>query len=514
MGSSSFSVNQLTFNNAERLDVKGATCDCYRVKYYSKLHFLKRLKPEIAGDPRYRALLTKEFEIGLSLEHSNLVRYVNKGDDFILMDYVDGDNLSTFIRRQPDYFRSKANRRKFAEQLLSVTTYLHSHQVVHLDIKPDNIMITRIGHDVKLVDLGFCYNDTYPDTPGHTKGFAAPEQQADMPQVDERTDIYAIGKVLALIPGGKEFKWIVKKCTLAHPSERFQTVEEIREKLKKKNWIQAAAIIAAMIAIGVVIALFTLNSKQGDDNKTTAALPSTDSLAALAKDSMTMKEGATETEQNESVNIQATPQPASPATLEITTSNQPAQTTVAEPFTPAPPKAQETAKPGSTTPEPVNQSIAVQQPEHQNTRQQTINTNRQSVSDDATSSEPKANPQKQQTSSKDVSAPDPAFANVEEKVIQEFKREIRPLVIRMEDEHIANGGFTESDGKRYHWVNPSYVQLRNSYTSKHFNPIKNKLINKYKRQLTDFEKYDLPQQFEIAISQVSNDYLRSIGYMH
>ena len=158
MGSSSFSVNQLTFDNAERLDVSGATCDCYKVRYYAKLHFLKRLKPEIAGDPRYRALLTKEFEIGFSLEHPNLVRYVNKGDDFILMDYVDGDNLSTFIRRQPDYFRSKANRRKFAEQLLSVIAYLHSHQVVHLDIKPDNIMITRIGHNVKLVDLGFCYN--------------------------------------------------------------------------------------------------------------------------------------------------------------------------------------------------------------------------------------------------------------------------------------------------------------------------------------------------------------------
>ena len=57
------------------------------------------------------------------------------------------------------------------------------------------------------------------------------------------------------------------------------------------------------------------------------------------------------------------------------------------------------------------------------------------------------------------------------------------------------------------------MQLRNSYTCKHFNPIKNKLINKYKRQLTDFEKY-APQQFEIAISEVSNDYLLSIGYMH
>ena len=156
--------------------------------------------------------------------------------------------------------------------------------------------------------------------------------------------------------------------------------------------------------------------------------------------------------------------------------------------------------------------MAVQQPERQDKRQQTAGTSSQPLPDNATPPQPTANSRRKQSGSPDVSEPEPAYANVEETVIKEFKREIRPLVIRMEDEHIANGGFTESDGKRYHWVNPSYVQLRNSYTSKHFNPIKNKLINKYKHRLTDFEKYDLPQQFEIAISQVSNDYLRSIGY--
>lgn len=511
MGSSSFSVNQLTFDNTERLDVSGATCDCYKVRYYSKLHFLKRLKPEIAGDPRYRALLTKEFEIGFSLEHPNLVRYVNKGDDFILMDYVDGDTLDTFIRRQPDYFRSKANRRKFAEQLLSVIAYLHSHQVVHLDIKPDNIMITRIGHDVKLVDLGFCYNDTFPDTPGHTKGFAAPEQQSGMPQVDERTDIYAIGKVLAQIPGGKEFRSIVKRCTLPHPSERFQTVEEIKEKLKKKNWTPAAAVVAMLIAIGSTVALFTLNNSH-EDGKETAVLPPPDSLATSKADSANMNSLTAQTGEKDSVSIAATPQPVPPATQAATTQNLPAQTAAAEPVTSVPSKPQETVRPIPTTPEPANQPMAVQQPERQDKRQQTAGTSSQPLPDNATPPQPTANSRRKQSGSPDVSEPEPAYANVEETVIKEFKREIRPLVIRMEDEHIANGGFTESDGKRYHWVNPSYVQLRNSYTSKHFNPIKNKLINKYKHRLTDFEKYDLPQQFEIAISQVSNDYLRSIGY--
>ena len=484
MDSSSFSEHQVSFDNAMKLNVSGATCECYRVRYYSKLHFLKRLKPEMSGDPRYRSLLSKEFEIGFSLDHPNLVRYVNKGDDFILMDYVDGDTLTKFISRQPYYFQHKANRRKFADQLLSVVSYLHSHQIVHLDIKPDNIMITRIGHDLKLIDLGFSYNDTFPDTTGHTKGFAAPEQLLNPPQVDERTDIYAIGKVLAMIPYGKEFRRIINRCTLAQPVERFQTVEGIRDELEKKRW-QPAAIAAAVLTAAVISFILFLPKNHPEENETTAILSASDSLTKTPKDHTSAKDSLAQQEQNEEITIQATPQTASNPVAEETPPTPAPQPVTTEPVTPAPQKAEETVKPRPATPEPA-QPIASQQP--------------------------KANPQKQQTDSRDVSAPEPVYANVEEKVIQEFKREIRPLVIRMEDEHIANGGFTEMDGKRFIWINDNYVKLRNSYTSKHFNPIKNKLMNKYKRQLTDFEKYDLPQQFETAISEVSNDYLRSIGY--
>ncbi len=52
------------------MDTQGATCDTFRVKLYGKLHFLKRLKPELAGDIRYQEALRKEFETGYRLEHS------------------------------------------------------------------------------------------------------------------------------------------------------------------------------------------------------------------------------------------------------------------------------------------------------------------------------------------------------------------------------------------------------------------------------------------------------------
>lgn len=156
METSSFSDIQHTFPNAELLPVEGSTCNCYRVHLYGKLHFLKRLKPEFRTDPRYVASLQKEFEIGYRLEHPHLVRYISKGDDYLLTEYVDGETLSQFVASHPDYFKSKKNTNRFLSQLLDVLGYLHSHQVVHLDLKPDNILITRIGNDVKLADLGYC----------------------------------------------------------------------------------------------------------------------------------------------------------------------------------------------------------------------------------------------------------------------------------------------------------------------------------------------------------------------
>lgn len=199
MESSEFSDIQQTFPDAELLPVGGSTCDCYRVKLYGKLHFMKRLKPEFRTDPRYVSALQKEFETGYRLDHPHLVRYVSKGDDYLMTEYVDGLTLGAFVEENPAYFKSVQNANHFLSQLLEVVGYLHQHQIVHLDLKPSNILITRIGHDVKLADLGYCYTDTYTDTMGRTDKYAAPEQ-IHGEQVDARTDIYAIGKLMESLP--------------------------------------------------------------------------------------------------------------------------------------------------------------------------------------------------------------------------------------------------------------------------------------------------------------------------
>lgn len=234
MESSQFSDSGSRFEAVEQLESQGATCDTYRVKLYGKLHFLKRLKPEVAGDIRYQEALRKEFETGYQLEHPNLVRYISLDDDYILMEYVDGETLSTRLATQPDYFRNRKNTDKFLHQLLDVVGYLHSHQVLHLDLKPDNILLTRIGSDVKLIDLGCCYTDTFPDTTGRTVAFAAPEQLTGG-VVDVRTDIYAIGRILECLPDHNIYNKVIARCTALDPTSRYQTISDLQDALSARR---------------------------------------------------------------------------------------------------------------------------------------------------------------------------------------------------------------------------------------------------------------------------------------
>ena len=253
MDTSEFSDVQLSFPDAELLPVGGSTCDCYRVKLYGKLHFMKRLKPELRTDPRYVSALQKEFETGYRLDHPHLVHYVSKGDDYLLTEYVDGLTLGAFVADHPDYFKSRKNTNRFLTQLLDVVGYLHQHQVIHLDLKPSNILMTRIGHDVKLADLGYCYTDTYTDTMGRTDKYAAPEQ-IHGEQVDARTDIYAIGKILETLPLPSIFNKVKDRCLKELPAERFQSTEEIKTSLPSERriwpWL-VVIILGLMVLIGL-----------------------------------------------------------------------------------------------------------------------------------------------------------------------------------------------------------------------------------------------------------------------
>ena len=250
MESSTFNEKSTSFDSMESLPVNSSTCDAYRVKLYGKLHFVKRLKPQYANDIRYREALRKEFETGFGLEHPHLVRYIALDGDSLIIEHVDGETLESLLTSNTTYFTQRKNTNRLLLQLLDAVRYLHSHQILHLDLKPENIMLTRINHDVKLIDLGCCRTDSFDDTRGHTVTYAAPEQISGG-DVDERTDIYAIGKIMEKLPNHYIYNKVISRCTAKEKNQRYQSVDELIKDLKPKT-------LALPITIGVVLSLIII----------------------------------------------------------------------------------------------------------------------------------------------------------------------------------------------------------------------------------------------------------------
>lgn len=259
--SSSFTPFAQLYSDAKRVETKGATCDCYTVRRHGKLLFVKRLKPRLAADPRYVAAMQKEFEVGYNLDHPNIARYEAHGNDYVVLDYVDGRTLREAIDSDPKYFAIRKNLDKLVGQLLSAVGYLHSRGVLHLDLKPDNIMLTSVANDVKVLDLGFCYTDTYADTMGRTDKYAAPEQTDGSGRVDVRTDIYALGRLLQQLPRlPRIYNNVAKRCTQADKERRFQSVGEmekyIRSRRSRRLWpvllVVGLVAVAALVAAAIV----------------------------------------------------------------------------------------------------------------------------------------------------------------------------------------------------------------------------------------------------------------------
>lgn len=247
---------------------EGATSLAYIIKSGGREYFMKRLKPELVGCPRYHELFRKEFEIGSALDHPNIVKYYNfsdNGNDFhILMENIVGDTLDRFIDTHPEYFCSRKNLDKFFNQLLSAFRCLHHSHVVYSDLKPQNIMITQINHDVKIIDLGFCFADSFTDSAGTTQEFSAPEQK-EKGRLDVTTDIYCIGKLIEYI--GKNipcnlpgvYSKIMLRCLKKRKKDRLQSVDEILHLINRRSHITRCIVIASIVSAIIFVAFKSIS---------------------------------------------------------------------------------------------------------------------------------------------------------------------------------------------------------------------------------------------------------------
>lgn len=182
---------------------------------YKRQTAVKVIRPELRTHPLKDRFL-QERDILAGLDHPNIARIVDGGTTpnglpYFVMDYVDGEPLDEFCRK---HGASLDQRLYLFRQTCEAVQYLHDNNVLHRDLKPGNILVTKTGQ-VKLLDFGvsklgfgaaFESNIT-SGMPVMTAGYASPEQITSKP-VTAASDVYSLGVVLyELLTGVRPLKF-------------------------------------------------------------------------------------------------------------------------------------------------------------------------------------------------------------------------------------------------------------------------------------------------------------------
>ncbi|MFO0880321.1 MAG: protein kinase [Gemmataceae bacterium] len=215
---------------------------------------VKVLPAHMAANETLRKRFEQEFKAASAIDHPNIVRAMDFGESgstyYLVMEFVDGESLGQRIEREGRMPEADAIR--VIAQVAQGLHRAHKLNLVHRDVKPDNILVDRAGQ-AKLADLGLVkqtetdLNLTKTGRGLGTPHFMAPEQFRDAKNADIRCDIYSLGATLyQMVTGVLPFKssgpldaWMKKmQNDLREPRELVPTLSE------RLNW----AILRAMSA--------------------------------------------------------------------------------------------------------------------------------------------------------------------------------------------------------------------------------------------------------------------------
>lgn len=242
-----------------------------RHKVLNKIVAIKLLSKNTANTESFEARFVQEGRIMSQLSHENIVKiqdfgFTSRGTPYLVMDYEDGPSLADVLQTEKriDEFRA----RKIFKQILAGLAHAHAHGIVHRDIKPGNIILSRQANGstiVRILDFGLA-KVTNPDTPPQSLTqsglvFGSPlymsPEQCRGEVVDSRTDVYSLGCLMYEVICGRppfhggtaidtmamhlsdkakepsseicsdELRNIINKCLAKNPSERFSSLDEL-----------------------------------------------------------------------------------------------------------------------------------------------------------------------------------------------------------------------------------------------------------------------------------------------
>ena len=219
---------------------------------------LKALRQDSFQDERRGELLRREVRAAREVVSPNVCRIYDlveaDGHELVSMEYVDGQTLLSVLRERGPLELKEAQ--DIASQFLAGLEAIHRAGLVHRDVKPENIMLTRAGR-VVVMDFGLARHETDPArSASGTPAYMAPEQ-ARGEAVDARADVYAAGVVLAemVVPEGikniqsRQSVWegvrseppklpdtpwapVLRKAVAREPDQRFRTAHTLTRALE------------------------------------------------------------------------------------------------------------------------------------------------------------------------------------------------------------------------------------------------------------------------------------------
>ena len=215
---------------------------------------IKFLSKKLLSHDEAKSLFERESLIIAQLNHPNIVQVIDKGiseesQPYFVMEKLKGIDLSQMLSQGELPYSKKMD---IAIQLCKGLAYAHKNGVIHRDIKPSNIIIDQHAN-VKILDFGIALADdekrAAQTSVMGTQGYVAPEQEDDYSKATFASDIYSVGILFYDLFGKPESKQnktqterlgkdispdlrtLIEKCCHKNPSERYQSLNEVRDEL-------------------------------------------------------------------------------------------------------------------------------------------------------------------------------------------------------------------------------------------------------------------------------------------
>ncbi|MCX6857043.1 MAG: serine/threonine-protein kinase [Verrucomicrobia bacterium] len=202
---------------------------------------LKMLKPGMASDEILRRF-KQELEALTQMNHPNVARVLDagestKGQPYLAMELVPDALFITDWCRQKDLDLS--SRLRLFLQLCGAVQHAHQQGIIHRDLKPSNVLVS--AGQVKVIDFGIARAIAEAHENDATlvlgsKGYMSPEQCAGSGDVDTRSDVFAMGALLAEMLGPsppRDLHWIIRRCLEAERARRYASANALAEDVQR-----------------------------------------------------------------------------------------------------------------------------------------------------------------------------------------------------------------------------------------------------------------------------------------